>query len=293
MSNSVKLIKGLGKIAGRYEVFILDLWGVVHNGRTIYPGAGECMLRLRATGKQVALLSNAPRPAWAVAEQIAGYGVEAHFYDLLITSGDATVTALNNRSDDWHAALGRRYYHIGPEERSAPLLEAVRDKRVDFAKADYLLISGLVDDNNETVEDYREMLQEALARKLPMICANPDLTVMRGEKIVPCAGKLARYYEEMGGVSRSYGKPNASAFAMVRARLDDPPLATMIMVGDSFRTDVAGAENAAIDSLWLAGGLHAEAIGYGAGETLSQAQLTKALANASHRPTLAAGGLVW
>ena len=157
MSKTVKLIKGVGEIAERYEVFVLDLWGVVHDGRSIYPGASDCMLRLQAAGKKVALLSNAPRPAGAVAEQIAGYGVEARFYDLLITSGDATAAALNDRNDDWHAALGHCYYHIGPEQRSAPLLEAVRDRQVAFEAADYLLNSGLVDDDNETVEDYREL----------------------------------------------------------------------------------------------------------------------------------------
>jgi HAD superfamily hydrolase (TIGR01459 family) len=292
MAMAPQFISGLAEIAGRYRHTLMDLWGCVHNGVEPYPGAIDCLCRLRAAGTTVLLLSNAPRPHWAVAERLAGVGVPEDCYDAILSSGDATIRALNERIDPWHRALGRRYFHLGPA-RSAGMIREVADEAVAFEAADYILVTGPVDDEAETAADYRPLLEAALKRRLPMVSANPDLVVMRGDKVVTCAGSLARLYTEMGGEVREHGKPQASIYEMAFERLGQPERAAVLMVGDGLFTDIAGAAGFGIDSLWLAAGIHGAEAGYEPGRPLDRARISAALEALGAHPTYVTESLAW
>ena len=261
---SVHFIEGVAEIAADYDLYLVDLWGVVHDGVTLYPGVEDCLMRLRGIGKRVVLLSNAPRPNNAVREQIAGYGAHAGLYDEVITSGDLTQAALRERPDDWHRSLGRRYYHLGPPTH-ASLIEGIPGKVESLDEADYLLSSGVVDDHREEAEDYRDFLRDCIDRGLKMICANPDVVVMRGARMLPCAGALAALYEELGGEVARHGKPYAGAYETALRHAGGIPRARGLMVGDTFHTDITGGHNAGMGTLWVAGGVHRRDVDDGQG----------------------------
>ena len=257
----IAVYPGLAALAERYDGLIVDLWGVIHDGREVYPGVFDCLDRLRRGGRQVVLLSNAPRRATRVMAALGGMGIGSDHVDGLVTSGDVTLMALRRRGDAWHAALGHCFLHLGPA-RDWGLLQGTGHREVGgLEEADFILLSGLYDDESETAEDYRELLLEALRRGLPMICANPDLNVMRGPRLVPCAGSLAAAYEELGGQVRYHGKPHLSAYDLAVERLGGLARSRILVVGDSLRTDIAGAAGAGIDALFVSGGLHADEFG--------------------------------
>ncbi|WP_449686966.1 TIGR01459 family HAD-type hydrolase [Aerophototrophica crusticola] len=203
---------GLSQVADRYDGFILDLWGVVHDGVAPYPGVPECLAALKARGKKICLLSNAPRRVAAAKAKLDGMGLDAGLYDFLYTSGEASFEALRDPPDAWHAALGPRLFHIGPP-RDNDVYDSLPGRvRVDTPdQADFVVNTG-IDDFDETLADYEPVLQACAARRLPMLCANPDLVVVVGTKMVICAGELARRYEELGGSVAWHGKPFPSVY---------------------------------------------------------------------------------
>jgi HAD superfamily hydrolase (TIGR01459 family) len=289
----IEIISGLRDIADRYDVLILDLWGVVHNGVEPYPGVLDCFDELHGAGKRIVLLSNAPRVNEKVQLQVAGFGVPRESYDQLVTSGDITRLSVSRREDPWFAALGKRYFHVGPERDWGLLEGAGVDEVDDLAAAEFVLCSGLYDDNTETADDYAEIFKKARGRDLPMICANPDLFVVRGERTVPCAGALGVAYEEMGGNVRYGGKPYPLAYEVCFTMLAETPKSRILAVGDSFRTDIAGANGAGIASLFIVGGIHADELGLGSDGGFDAEALTKAAQAAGHLPTAAVGGFYW
>ena len=254
-------LDGFAPLSLRHDGFIVDLWGVVHDGITPYPGAMECLLRLRAAAKRVVLLSNAPRRAAPVQEGLRAMGLADDCYTAVLTSGEATRSALLARSDPWFAGLGRRVLHLGPlKDRS--IFEGLDLTIVDDASdADFLLNTGPDDDAGQAgVEPYLPLLHRCIARELPMLCANPDLAIVRGGERIVCAGMLARIYEQLGGETRSIGKPYPGVYETVCGLLELPK-ARILAVGDALATDIAGAQAAGIDSVWVLGGIHAEFIG--------------------------------
>jgi len=287
---TLKLISGVSDIADQYDALILDLWGVVHNGVEPYPGVLDCMAKLHAAGKKIVLLSNAPRQNKKVEGQVAGFGVPREAYHVLVTSGDVTRLHVELRDDDWHAALGQRYFHVGPERDHGLLHGTGVDEVENMDDADFVLTSGLYDDENDTLADYDEVFTKARQRDLPMICANPDLSVVRGDKMVLCAGSIAAHYENMGGEVRYNGKPHAPGYELCFERLGDISRDRIIAVGDSFRTDIAGANNVGIDSLFVIGGIHAEDFG---SDGLDAAAIQAAAEEAGHVPTVAVPGFYW
>jgi HAD superfamily hydrolase (TIGR01459 family) len=289
---TITLLNGISEIADRYDLFICDVWGVVHDGLAPYEGFLDCLERLHGHGCRVALLSNAPRPVPVVMGELERIGVPNDAYDLLLTSGDAARGALLARADDWHAALGERYYHLGPE-RNAPTLEGV-GRAAPLADADYIICTGLFDDETEQAEDYREMLSGAVDRGLPLLCTNPDIIVMRGEKLLPCAGAVAELYAGLGGEVRQYGKPYAEIYDELFARLSSAPeKPRCVMVGDAFKTDVKGAIAAGLDSIWVAGGVHAQEVAYHNGGPLNGELIETVAAAAGAMPTMAIGAMRW
>ncbi|MFV3130010.1 TIGR01459 family HAD-type hydrolase [Niveispirillum sp. KHB5.9] len=293
MTAPVPLIPGLAGIADRYDGFILDLWGVVHDGVKPYDGVVECLSTLRRLGKRVCLLSNAPRRIAAAAAKLTAMGVTPDLYDALYTSGEASFEALRDRGDAWHAALGPKLFHIGPP-RDNDVYDSLADRvRVDSPEAaDFVLNTG-IDDYDETLADYEPLLRRCLDRGLPMLCANPDLVVVIDKTLVLCAGELARYYEQMGGDVRYHGKPHAPVYRRCFDLLGGVAPSRILAVGDSLRTDVAGANAAGIDSLFITGGIHREELGSPLGELPTPENMARLLADSPHRPTWAAAGLRW
>ena len=247
--------RGLSDIAHLYDGFIIDLWGVVHDGVTPYPGALECLQNL--AGRKTLLLSNAPRRSASTQKMLRRLGIEDSLYTHILTSGEATWLALRDRTDPWFARLGTRVYHLGPQRDRNVLDGLGLTVSAASQNADFVVNTGPDDDSQDPrdLATFIPELQACLAAKLPMICANPDLVVHRAGVRILCAGALARYYEQHGGDVISLGKPDPAIYRMALATLDLPPT-RVLAIGDSLHTDIAGAGQAGIDSYWVLGGIH-------------------------------------
>lgn len=257
LSTEVPVHAGLSALADRYDAFIIDLWGVMHDGLRAYPAAVDALRQLRAAGKKSVVLSNAPRRAQVIAARNAEIGIPADLPDHLLSSGEDAWQHLKTRPDAWYQALGQRCYHLGPA-RDHGMREGLDLDFVDaLADADFILNTGILDDH-DTVETYRAFLDEGLKRGLPMICANPDLIVMRGAAMEICAGALALDYEQKGGKVRWHGKPHPEVYRSCFALLRGIAPSRIAAIGDSLRTDVAGAQASGIASIFIAGGIHGE-----------------------------------
>ncbi len=280
-----RFLSGFGELAVQYDGFIVDLWGVIHDGITPFPGALDCLRRL--ADKKVLLLSNAPRRAEAAVEGLRRLGVADELYGAILTSGEATWRALRCRHDPWLAALGSRVYHLGPE-RDRSVIEGLDLAMVSApGKADFVLNTGPDDHRNgEYLDDFIPELDACLASGLKMICANPDLEIVRGGARILCAGALAAYYEARGGDVRSIGKPDPAIYRLALHMLN-LPAARILAVGDSLRTDIAGAAASGIPSAWVLGGLHAASIGN------DQGKARAALEAVDLSPVAALPALVW
>lgn len=284
-----RFIDRLAEIADRFDGFIFDLWGVVHNGKTPYPGALAAMAAIKQSARPILLLSNAPRRSDAVAVFLDKIGVPRDAYDGILTSGDLVHAALQRGEPVGRAAKCLR---IGPE-RDHSLIDGLDIRLVGAVEAaDLLLVTGLHNDERETAEDYRPLLDAALRRRLPLVCANPDLSVMRGAHEVPCAGAIAALYESIGGQVHWFGKPDASAYraSIERLRLPAPRL---LAVGDSFRTDIQGASRFGIASLFVAGGLHASHWNLGPGEPPPAARIEAEATRWNAWPNYVTALLTW
>ena len=288
---TIRMLEGLAPVVDAYDAFIVDLWGVLHDGAKPLPGTLECLSALKRAGKRVVLLSNAPRPAAPAITRLTEIGFARELYQDLMTSGEETWRHLVRRDDPWYAALGERCYMIGPP-RDLGMLTDVRAARVyDLAAADFILNTGA--DFGDTVETFEPLLQDARARALPMICANPDLEVlMRGTREI-CAGALAARYEALGGAVRYHGKPYPSVYQACFELLGAPPRTRVCAIGDSLRTDIAGAIGVGIDAILVTGGIHAEGLGVGAGELPQPERLAALCAAAGVWPHVVMPGLRW
>lgn len=259
-------VEGLKSLAGNYDLVLCDVWGVLHNGVKAYEAAGDALTRFRAKGGRVVLVSNAPRPGASVGTQLDGFGVPRTAYDAVVTSGDLTRLAIEERID-------RIVHHIGPP-RDMPIYAGLDVRFGSIDEADYVVCSGFDNDEEETVEDYRARLEAMRRRDLLMVCANPDLIVERGHMILPCAGTIALAYEEMGGKVFYAGKPHGPVYdraLAVAAQVSGHPVpkGRVLAVGDAIRTDIAGAVGFGIDSLLIARGIHAEELGLHRGDLVS------------------------
>lgn len=253
-------LSGFAPLAERYDGFVLDLWGVIHDGVNAFPWAVDTLTRLRAAGKRTLLLSNAPRPNVSVQQMMRGMGIPDDLYTGVLTSGEAVRLALRNPPDLWWTELGARVFHLGPE-RDRPILDGLEVQIVDTpAEADFCLNSGPDDHRDPTdMTEFEPTLVECAKHKLKMICANPDLVVIRGGVKVLCAGSLALRYQELGGDVRSLGKPDPAIYQPVLEQLG-VPAARVMAVGDSLRTDIAGANGVNLAACWVLDGIHGKAL---------------------------------
>ncbi len=250
-------IGGLSDIAGQYGYFIVDLWGVVHNGVAPFPGVVDCLSRLQDAGKQVCLLTNAPRRSTSNVVRLEGLGVPRHCYTTLVSSGEAAHRALRDRPDAYHRGLGRRCFHHGPV-RDCDVHDGLDLDMVAAPEAASFILNTGIDDPSETLEQHWPVLDRARALDLPMLCVNPDLVVVIGDRQAICAGALAAAYAENGGTVAYHGKPHTPIYDLALAELGCSAKERVLCVGDAFHTDIAGAVRAGLDSLLVTSGIHAK-----------------------------------
>jgi HAD superfamily hydrolase (TIGR01459 family) len=240
----------------------MDLWGCVHDGVKPYPAALDCLVRLRDAGKSVAILSNAPRRASEVEAKLTEMGIDRTLYTGVFTSGEETWKYLKTRPDGLGQRLGRRVYAIMPD-RDQGILEGLDLQPVtDIGEATFVLVTG-VEDEKAQAKDFDPVLKLALRQSLPMLCANPDLVVHRSGVEEICAGAIAHRYESFGGRVVYHGKPHVKIYDVIFKALG-AVRARAIGVGDSYRTDIRGAQDAGAKGVLIAGGIHRSELLYAA-----------------------------
>ncbi|MFN3657649.1 MAG: TIGR01459 family HAD-type hydrolase [Pseudolabrys sp.] len=252
------LIPHLSALAADYDVVLSDIWGVVHNGVTAFPHACDALMRMRARGATVVLVTNAPRPSEVVARQLEKLHVPREVYDAIVSSGDVTRGVIEERR-------GKTLFHMGPE-RDRSIFTGLNVTFAPLESADYVICSGLDDDEVETPDDYRARLEVMLKRGLFMVCGNPDVVVERGNRLVYCAGAIADLYATMGGEVLYAGKPYRPIYDMALAKAEAAAgrkiaPARVLAIGDSVRTDLKGARTAGVDFLFVTSGIHADELG--------------------------------
>ncbi len=252
-TREIPVVHSIAPLAAGTDAWLVDIWGVIHNGVAPFVSATEACRAFRQRGGTVLLLSNAPRPWTSVAGALEKIGVDREAWDAIVTSGDAARGLIA----EW---AGRPVHHIGPE-RDLPLLEGLDLALVAPEAATGIVCTGLFDDTTETPGDYRDLLARLHARGLPMICANPDLRVERGGQIIYCAGAIAEAYGEIGGDVVYAGKPHLPIYDAALARIaelrgDAVPRERILAIGDGIKTDILGAVRAGIRSVYVASGIH-------------------------------------
>lgn len=283
---SVSLLGGISEIADLYDHFILDVYGVLHDGIAPYPMTYDALARMKDAGKQTCLLSNSPRRAGMMVRSLEAMGLSRSLYDHVWTSGEATYAALKERPAEWGDAcwfVGTTY---GAEITHGHGLQMARGPQ----EASFILNSIPGTEGAERERLVRD-LRIAAERGLPMICANPDLVVNIGEEQHECAGTFAAIYEGMGGEVIYFGKPHAPVYETCYAMMGNPDKARMCAVGDSLHTDIAGANGFGIAGVLNLAGIHREEIEENG--QIDEDRLGRLIARAPNRPAYALAGLRW
>jgi HAD superfamily hydrolase (TIGR01459 family) len=252
------LLPHFSTLAPDYDVLLCDVWGVVHNGVHAFPHACDALMRARARGAAVVFITNAPRPSEVVARQLEKLHVPRETYDAIVSSGDVTRAVIEARP-------GESLFHLGPE-RDRSIFTGLNVIFAPLETADYVVCSGLDDDEVEGPDDYHARLETMLMRKLFMVCGNPDVVVERGTRLVYCAGAIADLYAAMGGEVLYAGKPYRPIYEIALKKAEaaagrKTPPARVLAVGDSVRTDLRGARSIGVDFLFVTSGIHAEELG--------------------------------
>ncbi len=276
------LISNFETIVERYDALFCDAWGVIHNGVTLMPGIAKALENFRNTRGPVIILTNAPRPSSIIPKQLDKLGLPRSCYDDVVTSGDATRQSMKD-----HAS--KPIYRFGPE-LDDPLYDGIDLTFAPLQEAGAIVCSGMLDDDDHP-DDYREGLVSAAARGLPMICANPDILVNWGGRMIYCAGAIAQLYAELGGEVIYSGKPHKPIYDLAHQRLlklnGAKPSGRVLAVGDGIATDIAGASANNLDALFIvgSGGLHTAGV--------SEREINKTLAQAGLRAVAAMEALQW
>ena len=237
-----KTIKGIKEIYKKYDVFFIDLWGVIHNGVKLYPEAIEVLENLHKLKKRFVLMSNAPRPSKDVEKFLLKLNMNKIFTKNIFTSGEAALKSLQNNK------YGKSFYHLGPE-RDNNLIKGLEKNKTNLNQADFILCTGLFDDHKESLDFYKDLLKKYTSIK--MVCTNPDLVVHRGSVREYCAGSVAAIFEKLGGNVIYIGKPYPEIYNYCIKKNE-----TILVVGDNIRTDIRGANNMNFDSLLVTDGIH-------------------------------------
>ena len=275
-------------LASGYDVVLSDVWGVIHNGLAATAAACDALTRFRGQGGTVMLITNAPRPGEVVTRFLDKLAVPRSAYDGIVSSGDVTRAAMAARRD-------KHVFHIGPE-RDLPIFDGLGLDFVPIEQADYVVCTGLRDDEVETPENYHAELGELLRRKMFMLCGNPDLVVERGDRLIYCAGAIADLYGTLGGEVLYAGKPHRPIYELALQRVADlrgamPAKRRVLAIGDSVRTDLRGATDFGLDCLFVTAGIHADELGDRHDPNL--AALNKIFADAGVAPKAVTRRLMW
>ena len=252
---ALRFAERLRDVVGGAEVLLSDIWGVVHNGLAAFPDACQALHSFRQQGGTVILITNAPRPADSVQRQLRKLEVADEIYDAIVSSGDLTRHFVADHP-------GQKMFWIGPE-RDNSIYRGLDPVLAPLEQADYIVCTGLFDDETESAENYRAMLLQARERRLTLVCANPDIVVERGDRLIYCAGAVAELYLELGGEVIFYGKPHRPIYERAIALASERrghavELNRVLAIGDSVRTDLAGAQGFGIDCLFVTRGIHSE-----------------------------------
>lgn len=285
--SGIPYVQRFATLAAGYDAILSDVWGVIHNGVVATPEPCDALMRFRASGGTVALITNAPRPGAVVTKFLDKLNVPREAYDTIVSSGDVTRAVMAARP-------GKNVFHIGPE-RDWPIFDGLGVTSVPLEQADYVVCTGLADDETETAETYRPLLEAIGRRNLFMVCGNPDLVVERGDKLVPCAGAVADLYGKLGGEVLYAGKPHPPIYdeclsRIAKLRGSEPPRQRVLAIGDSVRTDLTGATRMGIDCLFVTAGIHAEELGR---EQPDAAALDGVFAASGLKPKAVTSKLVW
>ncbi len=237
----MKELNHLSDIYENYDTFVIDLWGVVHNGMILNPKAIEVIKQLENNSKKIVFLSNAPRPSSKVINFLLKMKMNKKYLSNVMTSGEAAMYAINKNQ------FGKSFFHLGPP-RDTSVFEKVKDNQVDLDSCDFILCTGLFDDHDD-LEYYRNYLKKHVSKKL--VCTNPDLTVHRGNIEELCAGSIAKVFEELGGEVVYFGKPHKEVYKFCFNSNEK-----VLAIGDNLRTDIKGANNLNIDSIFITDGVH-------------------------------------
>jgi HAD superfamily hydrolase (TIGR01459 family) len=238
----VKKLNHLAEIYKNYDTYIIDLWGVIHNGVRLNPKAIEAVKNLIQNNKKVVFLSNAPRPSKEVKKFLQELNMEDKYLQNIVTSGEAAMLALQKES------YGKFFYHLGPK-RDSSIFFKIKENKTTLEKCNFILCTGLCDDLEMDLNYYKNLLKEHTSKKL--ICTNPDLIVHRGEVEEYCAGSIAKIFELLGGKTVYFGKPYKEIYKMCFNEKEKT-----IAIGDNLNTDIKGANDMKIDSIFISNGVH-------------------------------------
>ncbi|MGI9403653.1 MAG: TIGR01459 family HAD-type hydrolase [Hyphomicrobium sp.] len=279
----IPILESIAPLAGKTSGWFLDIWGVMHNGVSPFLDACAACERFRQEGGLVVLVSNSPRPRDGVAAQLDRIGVPRKSWDGIVSSGDVARAMIRDYE-------GCSVVHVGPE-RDLGIFSEIDVRRSDADEAEAVVCTGLFDDERETSDDYAERLADFAARKLPMICANPDVRVERAGRLVYCAGALAQHYERLGGKVAYAGKPYLPIYEKALETLEDlapgsSERSRLLAIGDGIHTDIAGAAGAGVRSVFIASGVHVAS-------DLDAAALDKLFPPGGARPIAAMTRLTW
>ena len=288
----MRALHGLREVAGEFDAFILDLWGLIHDGERAYPPAEGTLRQLKAAGKKTLLLSNAPRRAYALVEGMTRMGLPRDLYGEVLSSGEAVREALIKRDDPFFASLGKRAYHMGPDRDRSVFDDTGIEIVPDVETADFLMNTGPTE-LDETVDHYVAPLKQAAARNLPMVCANPDFVVLRAGREIICAGAFAQRYIEMGGKVGYRGKPDPAIYNLALEKLGVTDRSRVAVVGDALETDIKGANAAGLSSLWCTGGIHAAPLSTSYGVAADPVKAEALAREAGQMPSAIIPGFIW
>ena len=238
----MKKLNHLSEIFNDYDTYVIDLWGVMHNGINLNLKAMETIENLKKNSKKIVFLSNAPRPSSKVVNFLPEMGMDKKYLSFVITSGEAAMNAINENK------FGKNFFHLGPP-RDTSVFEKVKENKVSIDKCDFILCTGLFDDKEDDLDYYKNFLKKYVSKKL--ICTNPDLTVHRGDIEELCAGSIAQLFEGLGGEVIYFGKPHQEIYKMCFNKKEK-----VLAIGDNLRTDIKGANNLNIDSIFITEGVH-------------------------------------
>lgn len=277
------IIEGLSEVADRYALFLVDQWGVLHDGQSPHEGAIEALQALRSAGKKIVILSNSSKRLSLTLPRMAGMGFGPDCYDHCVTSGEEVWQELNKREEPFYAALGRRCFLFSWDGDTSMVDGLDLTGTGDIEEADFILNAG-TQSGTVDLSAYEPILQHAAARGLPMICANPDfVSVAPDGSLNICPGATARRYEEIGGKVDYRGKPHAPVYE--RCLAHEPEARPVLAIGDSLYHDIGGANAAEIDSLFVASGIHGADAGVDAARGLDPDRLAALYEKEGQAPT--------